>query len=76
MHNAKLWGELLDESVVLILPITPYRSFPPNQVFEGQRIIKGIDGMILDTASIGLMLQSTIVPFMQENVKVIALDSF
>mmetsp|Transcript_11433 Transcript_11433/g.15740 ORF Transcript_11433/g.15740 Transcript_11433/m.15740 type:complete len:896 (+) Transcript_11433:59-2746(+) len=52
------WASILEESFVLIMPITPYRSFPPSEVIEGQRHIKGISGVILDTASFILMIQS------------------
>jgi hypothetical protein len=74
------WSTILEPSITLVLPITPYRSFPPLEVFlmiefsiivkiiinkskflkvmEGQRHIKGIQGIILDTASFSLMIQS------------------
>eukprot|EP01036_Dinobryon_divergens_P026503 gene26503-35166_t len=52
------WNSILDESFTLVMPITPYRSFPPSEVIEGQRHIKGIQAVILDTASFTLMIQS------------------
>ena len=26
------WAEILEEDFTMVLPITPYRSFPPSQV--------------------------------------------
>lgn len=45
---------------MMILPITPYRSFPPIEVYEGQRYIKGIEAIMLDTASLNVFLQSVV----------------
>lgn len=56
--NPTKWQNILEESFVLVMPITPYRSFPPSEVMEGQRHVKGIDGAILDTASFDSMIQS------------------
>lgn len=52
------WSTILDENFVFIMPITPYRSFPPSQVMNGQRLVRGIDGMIKDTASLSVLVQS------------------
>lgn len=52
------WATILDESVCLTLPLTPYRSFPPSEVVNGQRIVSGIDALITDTASLGVLVQS------------------
>lgn len=30
--DAALWGTLLEESIIFVLPVTPYRSFPPLEV--------------------------------------------
>ena len=30
--SLKRWGSILDENFQLVLPITPYRSFPPAEV--------------------------------------------
>ncbi len=59
--DRSLWTTLLEENAMMILPITPYRSFPPIEVYEGQRYVKGIEAIMLDTASLNLFLQ-TIVP--------------
>lgn len=57
MSHAK-WKTILDDNFTLIMPITPYRSFPPTQVKNGQRHIKGIEGMLADTASLSVLVQS------------------
>jgi hypothetical protein len=57
MSRAK-WATILDESVCIVLPVTPYRSFPPSEVINGQRYVNGIDAVILDTASLGVLVQS------------------
>jgi hypothetical protein len=51
------WRTILDESIVMILPITPYRSFPPIEVNNNQRRIVGIESVIADTASLAMMVQ-------------------
>jgi hypothetical protein len=56
------WHSLLEETFVLVLPITPYRFFSPEEVLEGQRVVKGIDGMICDVASLDVMTQSITPP--------------
>ena len=57
MNHSK-WAPILDEHFNLILPITPYRSFSPSQVTSGQRVIVGVDGMVKDTASFSVLIQS------------------
>ena len=52
------WAKLLDESCMFALPITPYRSFSASEVVNNQRVVIGIDGMIVDTASLAVLLQS------------------
>lgn len=52
------WSTILDENFVFVMPITPYRSFPPSQVMNGQRLVRGVDGMIKDTASLSVLVQS------------------
>eukprot|EP01035_Chromulina_nebulosa_P018341 gene18341-24032_t len=52
------WKTIVDESFVLLLPITPYYSFPPYEVMDYQRHIHGIDALISDTASFNSMIQS------------------
>ena len=61
------WEKLLDPNFVLVLPITPYRSFPPSEVFEGRRVIRGVDAVISDTVSISAMLQSIASPINDGN---------
>ncbi len=56
--NPEVWQDLITEDFVLTLPITPYRSFPPSEVCEGSRIVKGVEGVVRDTASVAVMLKS------------------
>ena len=52
------WVKLLDESCTFTLPITPYRSYSASEVINNQRVVVGIDGMINDTASLRVLVQS------------------
>lgn len=59
----QLWSSILDESCFqCVLPLTPYRSFPASevQISKSQRTILGIDGMMSDTASIHVLLNSLV----------------
>jgi PAS domain S-box-containing protein len=59
----ELWASILDESCfACVLPVTPYRSFPASevQVSKCQRTILGIDGMMSDTASLHVLLNSLV----------------
>ncbi len=57
-----LWSSILDESFNCVIPVTPYRSFPASevQISKCQRTIMGIDGMIADTASMHVLLNSLV----------------
>ena len=58
-----LWASILDESCfACVLPVTPYRSFPASevQVSKCQRTILGIDGMMSDTASLHVLLNTLV----------------
>ena len=58
-----LWASILDESCfACVVPVTPYRSFPASevQVSKCQRTILGIDGMMADTASLHVLLNSLV----------------
>jgi PAS domain S-box-containing protein len=58
-----LWASILDESCfTCVVPVTPYRSFPASevQVSKCQRTILGIDGMMADTASLHVLLNSLV----------------
>jgi PAS domain S-box-containing protein len=62
-QRRELWASILDESCfACIMPVTPYRSFPASevQVSKCQRTIMGIDGMMSDTASLHIMLNTLI----------------
>jgi len=59
----QLWASILDESCFsCILPVTPYRSFPASevQVSKCQRTILGIDGMMSDTASLHVLVNTLV----------------
>lgn len=58
-----LWASILDESCfTCVLPVTPYRSFPASevQVSKCQRTILGIDGMMSDTSSLHVLLNTLV----------------
>jgi PAS domain S-box-containing protein len=59
----ELWASILDESCfACVMPVTPFRSFPASevQVSKCQRTILGIDGMMSDTASLHVLLNSLV----------------
>eukprot|EP00545_Synedropsis_sp_CCMP1620_P004782 CAMPEP_0119010292 /NCGR_PEP_ID=MMETSP1176-20130426/4911_1 /TAXON_ID=265551 /ORGANISM="Synedropsis recta cf, Strain CCMP1620" /LENGTH=806 /DNA_ID=CAMNT_0006962927 /DNA_START=930 /DNA_END=3351 /DNA_ORIENTATION=+ len=59
----ELWSSILDESCfACVMPVTPYRSFPASevQVSKCQRTVMGIDGMMSDTASLHLLLNTLV----------------
>jgi len=59
----QLWASILDESSFsCILPVTPYRSFPASevQVSKCQRTVLGIDGMMSDTASLHVLVNTLV----------------
>ena len=58
-----LWSSILDESCfTCVLPVTPYRSFPASevQVSKCQRTILGIDGIMSDTSSLHVLLNTLV----------------
>lgn len=69
MLDRTVWRTLLEDSIELVLPITPYRSFPPGEVCNGERRVHGIDAVILDVASVSVMLMC-IKPSFVENIQV------
>lgn len=60
--NAANWSRILDGACELVLPVTPYRSFPPYQVQDAQRHIRGIQAIIQDTASLHTLYHSVARP--------------
>lgn len=57
------WAAVLDESFILVQPVIrdsrglPVRAFHPSErVFNNERVVVGIDGMMYDTASLAVML--------------------
>lgn len=57
-----LWSSILDERFTCTLPVTPYRSFPSSevQISKCQRNVLGIDGIINDTASLHVLLNTLV----------------
>jgi len=57
-----LWSSIMDESFTCVMPVTPYRSFPASevQISKCQRTIMGVDGMMGDTASMHVLLNSIV----------------
>ncbi len=57
-----IWSSILDEGIVCVMPVTPYRSFPSSevQISKCQRNVMGIDGMISDAASLNVLLNSLV----------------
>lgn len=58
VQDRRYWQSICDESITLVLPITPYRYYKKSEVDGGQRIVVGIDSLIIDTASVALMVES------------------
>jgi hypothetical protein len=52
------WSSIIDEQHTLTLPITPYRSFNRGEIRGGHRVVKGIDALLADTASLALLVES------------------
>jgi hypothetical protein len=57
-----IWSKLLDKNFEMALPVTPYRSFPPTEVSEGRRILRGIPAIIADTASLAVLFKTVGTP--------------
>ena len=69
MLNRSVWSTLLEESITLLLPVTPYRSFPPSQVIDSRRLIKGLDAVMLDSMSVRAFLQAIVPVWVCGDVK-------
>jgi len=62
-RRRELWSSILDESrFACLLPVTPYRSFPASEVQAArcQRTVLGIDGIMADTSSLHVLLNSLV----------------
>lgn len=57
-RDRSLWAALLDENIVMTLPITPYRSFPRADIQGASRVVRGIDAVMADTSSLALLAES------------------
>eukprot|EP00522_Entomoneis_paludosa_P007802 CAMPEP_0172441226 /NCGR_PEP_ID=MMETSP1065-20121228/1796_1 /TAXON_ID=265537 /ORGANISM="Amphiprora paludosa, Strain CCMP125" /LENGTH=923 /DNA_ID=CAMNT_0013190481 /DNA_START=110 /DNA_END=2881 /DNA_ORIENTATION=+ len=51
------WATLLEDDFWLKQPVTPYRSFRRSEIEQECRISKGIEAMICDSASVGVMIE-------------------
>ncbi|CAM9412474.1 unnamed protein product, partial [Laminaria digitata] len=56
------WACVLDDDFACVSPIAPFRSFLPAEAREDHRLISGVDGMIQDTASFAVFIQSICPP--------------
>ena len=52
------WTSILDESIILSMPITPYRSFHKNDVVSTNKVLIGIDAIMKDVASFAVLVES------------------
>jgi len=52
------WATILEENFWMKQPVTPYRSFRRSEIQKQSRILKGIDAMIRDSASMSVMIES------------------
>ncbi|GAB5032580.1 Hypothetical protein NocV09_01000280 [Nannochloropsis oceanica] len=57
-RDRRKWAEVLEESCVVTMPITPYRFFPRREVQNGLRVIQGIDAVMADASSLRLMVEA------------------
>eukprot|EP00598_Pedospumella_elongata_P000703 CAMPEP_0184968048 /NCGR_PEP_ID=MMETSP1098-20130426/1219_1 /TAXON_ID=89044 /ORGANISM="Spumella elongata, Strain CCAP 955/1" /LENGTH=843 /DNA_ID=CAMNT_0027489601 /DNA_START=82 /DNA_END=2613 /DNA_ORIENTATION=+ len=58
--SLEAWNNILTSDFTCVIPVTPYRSYPPHQVFDGRRQLVGAAGMVYDTLSMYAMLYSTL----------------
>lgn len=57
-RNHSKWADILDETFLLVIPITPYRSFHKGDIVNNTRVVRGIHGAISESASLSLLAQS------------------
>eukprot|EP00536_Pseudo-nitzschia_multiseries_P016975 jgi/Psemu1/292789/fgenesh1_pg.1318_\ len=51
------WNVLLENSFWMKSPVTPFRCFRRSEVDGDSRIVRGVDGMICDAASVAVMVE-------------------
>eukprot|EP00617_Octactis_speculum_P024190 CAMPEP_0185749012 /NCGR_PEP_ID=MMETSP1174-20130828/7755_1 /TAXON_ID=35687 /ORGANISM="Dictyocha speculum, Strain CCMP1381" /LENGTH=584 /DNA_ID=CAMNT_0028424957 /DNA_START=79 /DNA_END=1833 /DNA_ORIENTATION=- len=56
--NPEKWQAVLAQDFTMTLPITPHRFFNPNEVVGCRRVVRGVSGMIQDTASFKVLISS------------------
>ncbi|KAL9184578.1 hypothetical protein ACHAXT_012548 [Thalassiosira profunda] len=52
------WSTILETDFWLKQPVTPYRSFRRCEIQKGSRILKGVDAMVRDSASMSVMIET------------------
>jgi len=57
-RNRQEWAKILDDNFMFTTPITPYQSFNRAEIMTNSRVMFGIDSIIKDTASFGVMVSS------------------
>jgi PAS domain S-box-containing protein len=57
-QNVGKWSHILTSDFNVVMPVTPYRSFPAHQVKDGVRHVTTIDEICQDTASLHAMAQN------------------
>ena len=62
------WRGILEDDFQCTMPVTPYRSFPPDQVQNGRRKVVGIADMVFDCLSLHVMLRSSVTPRSQTHL--------
>jgi PAS domain-containing protein len=58
VRSKSKWAEVASEDITVLLPITPYRYFPKSEIFDGRRRLLGHESLVIDSASINLMMES------------------
>ena len=58
VKDRTLWESIMDESVSVTVPITPFRHFQRNEIQGNSRVIIGIDAVMADSYSLFVLLES------------------
>ncbi|KAJ8599270.1 hypothetical protein CTAYLR_006784 [Chrysophaeum taylorii] len=56
--SAEKWAQVVTEDVELWQPVTPHRSFRPDEVVDTRRRSSGVRGLAEDAASLGVLFRS------------------
>lgn len=52
------WRMILDDRIVCVMPITPFRSFKPAEIVQSSRVLRGVDAMVADVCSMAVCIES------------------